>query len=731
VTSRAAARSAASAGAGAGGRADVRTEDVTAALHRAGVRDVDTSDLARALYASDASVYRVPPLAVVRPQHTDELAAVLAAVRETGVPLTMRGAGTSIAGNAVGPGVVVDTLRHLHRVVSLDPEAATAVVEPGAVHATLQRAASAHGLRFGPDPSSHTRCTVGGMVGNNACGSRALGYGRTSDNVVALHALTASGEPASGSAGALASLVDSHLGEIRPRFGRFTRQVSGYALEHLLPENGRSLDRFLVGSEGTLAVVTAATVRLVRDPPHRVLAVLGYPSMADAADDVPALLAAHPVACEGMDQRISSLVPTRPELPRGAGWLLVEVTADTQAEAVARARAVAQVASALDHRVVADAAEQRALWRIREDGAGLASRATPRPGQAGWEDAAVPPERLGGYLRAFDALLHDHGYTGVPYGHFGDGCVHVRVDFDLESPGGRGRYRDFVHQAARLAAAYGGSLSGEHGDGRARSELLPLMYDDVALRLFAAVKAIFDPDDLLNPGVLVRPARLDADVRLAGLPAPSRRPLATVRLPRERGDLTAAVHRCTGVGKCVADDSGGVMCPSYQATREEKDSTRGRARGTPRRSSRRSTCAWPAKAAPGTAPRGWTWRRTRQSGCTASTPDGAARSRTTRSAGCPRWSPSCRRPWPTRASGSCPRSPSGWPGSTRGARCRRRRRARSARVRRRSRRTRTWRCGSTRSPTASAPRWPTLPSRSSRRPARSCSRWRPPTSAAA
>ena len=553
--------------------------DVLASLRRHGVLDADDSDLARALYSSDASLYRVPPLVVVRPRHVDELGAVLAVARETGVPVTLRGAGTSIAGNAVGAGIVVDTVRHLHRVLDVDPEARTAVVEPGAVHATLQRAAAAHGLRFGPDPSTHSRCTVGGMVGNNACGSRALGHGRTSDNVVALEALTAAGDPVSSHAAALAALVDRDLAAVRTRFGRFTRQVSGYAFEHLLPEHGRSVDRFLVGSEGTLAVVTRATVRLVEEPAHRVLAVLGYPSVLEAADAVPALLAHRPVACEGMDERITDLVPVKPPLPAGRGWLLVEVTGGSRAEAVAAAQAVTADAAALDSRVVTDPAEQQALWRIREDGAGLASRATTPAGQPGWEDAAVPPDRLGAYLRDFDALLAEHGYTGVPYGHFGEGCVHVRIDFDLPSTAGRAAYRRFVEAAARLAVGHGGSLSGEHGDGRARSELLPLMYDEVALGLFRRVKGLLDPDDLLNPGVLVAPALLDADVRLAGT-TPVLLGAPAVRLPADAGDLLAAVHRCTGVGRCVADrpGAGAVMCPSYVATREEKDSTRGRAR---------------------------------------------------------------------------------------------------------------------------------------------------------
>src|SRR5690606_3543018 len=323
----------------------------------------------------------------------------------------------------------------------VDPERRTARVDPGAVHAVLQRAARPHGLRFGPDPSTHTRCTIGGMIGNNACGSRALAYGRTVDNVEALDVLTVDGrrlrlgpgaaEPVPG----LDALVDAHLAEIRTRFGRFSRQVSGYAFEHLLPEHGRRADRFLVGSEGTLAVVVGAEVRLVDDAPYRAMAVLGYPSMPEAADAVPGLLP-HPLtACEGLDDRLVSVLRARPgagplpELPAGAGWLFTEVTGDTEAEARARAEAVCRDAGTPHTRIVTGPAEQAALWRIREDGAGLAARSLARPAHAGWEDAAVPPERLGGYLRDFDALLREHHLDGVPYGHFGDGCIHVRIDF--------------------------------------------------------------------------------------------------------------------------------------------------------------------------------------------------------------------------------------------------------------------------------------------------------------
>ena len=558
------------------------SSDVVAALRGNGVRDVDDSALARAMYSSDASLYRIPPRVVVRPHDTDEVLATLAAARTTGTPLTMRGAGTSIAGNAVGPGIVLDTSRWLNRVVAVDAERRTARVQPGVVHAALQQEARPHGLRFGPDPSTHTRCTIGGMLGNNACGSRALGYGRSVDNVVGMRVALADGavlEPGSTHDG-LESLVDAHLGLVRTEFGRFTRQVSGYSFEHLLPENGRRLDRFLVGSEGTLGVVLEAEVSLVEDAPARALAVLGFPSMAEAADAVPSLLQHPLVACEGLGHRIVEVVRTHgghvPDLPPGEGWLFAEVTGGSVAEVQSLADAVARTAG-VPHRIVTDPAEQAVLWRIREDGAGLAARSLDRQAQSGWEDAAVPPDRLGDYLRDFDALLREAGLDGVPYGHFGDGCVHVRIDFALDDGDGRRRFRRFVEDSADLVASYGGSMSGEHGDGRARSQLLPRMYTGEAVDLMRQAKRLLDPDGVLNPGVLVDPVPFDADLRLA---SPRRPVLPMLRFAHDDGSFATAVHRCTGVGKCLADNtaSGGVMCPSYVATRDEKDSTRGRAR---------------------------------------------------------------------------------------------------------------------------------------------------------
>ncbi len=450
------------------------------------------------------------------------------------------------------------------------------------VQASLQRAAAPHGLRFGPDPSTHNRCTIGGMIGNNACGPRALGYGKTADNVVALDVVTGSGERLRLGAAShdqrtalepLNALVQGNLATIRTEFGRFGRQVSGYSLEHLLPENGFDVARFLAGTEGTLAVITGATVRLVADPPFKIMIALGYPTMADAGDAASLIVEHDPTAAEGLDRRIVEVVRrTRgdaavPPLPRGDGWMFVELAGEDPGQLRSRAAALLAAAGALDGFVVDDPVQALALWKIREDGAGLAGVSLAEAAYPGWEDAAVPPEHLGAYLRDFDALLADHGLDGLPYGHFGDGCVHCRIDFPLARPGGAASYRSFVEQAAELVAGYGGSMSGEHGDGRARSALLPSMYSPAALALFGQVKAVFDPQNLLNPGVLVDPRPVNADLR-------------AVALIGRVDHFADAVHRCSGVGKCLADTTGGlgVMCPSYQATREEKDSTRGRAR---------------------------------------------------------------------------------------------------------------------------------------------------------
>ncbi|MFC7817685.1 MULTISPECIES: FAD-binding and (Fe-S)-binding domain-containing protein [unclassified Streptomyces] len=557
--------------------------DLEAALRRAVGGEVGFDVTSRALTTMDASNYRRVPLGVVAPRDADDVAAVLEVCRAHGTPVVARGGGTSIAGQATGTGVVLDFTRHMNRLVTLDPEARTAVVQPGLVLDRLQEAAAPHGLRFGPDPSTHSRCTLGGMIGNNSCGSHSVAWGTTADSVRELSVLTARGRPARlgpGWAGApqgLRELVDGDLARLRTGFPDLPRRISGYALDALLPENGADVARSFCGSEGTLGVLTEAVVRLVEAPRARALAVLGYADEAGAAEAAAGLLPLGPLTVEGM---AVDLVPSTEGLPRGGAWLFVETGGDSEAQARAAAEAVVRAAGdAVDALVVTDPAGQRALWRVREDASGTATR-MPDGAEAwpGWEDCAVPPARLGGYLRDFRALLTAHGLRGTPYGHFGDGCIHVRIDFDLLTDAGVARFRRFSEELADVVVAHGGSLSGEHGDGQARAELLPRMYGEETVALFERAKGVWDPDDLLNPGMLVRPAPLDTNLRFSVLP---REPVdVEFGYPSDGGDFSAAVRRCVGVAKCRTTSVTGsaVMCPSFRATGDERHSTRGRAR---------------------------------------------------------------------------------------------------------------------------------------------------------
>ncbi|MEV6664822.1 FAD-binding and (Fe-S)-binding domain-containing protein [Streptomyces nigra] len=550
---------------------------------RAAVRgEVGFDVTSRALTTMDASNYRRVPLGVVAPMDADDIAAALAVCRDHRVPVVARGGGTSIAGQATGTGVVLDFTRHMDQLVSLDPETRTAVVQPGLVLDRLQEAAAPHGLRFGPDPSTHSRCTLGGMIGNNSCGAHSVAWGTTADSVRELDVLSARGERLrlgrdwAGAPDGLRALVEGDLARLRTGFPELPRRISGYALDALLPEHGADVARSFCGSEGTLGILTEAVVRMVPAPRAQALAVLAYADESAAAEAAAGLLPLGPLTVEGM---AADLVPASAALPRGGAWLFVETGGESEGEARARAEAIVRAADVVDAAVVTDPAGQRALWRLREDASGTATR-MPDGTEAwpGWEDCAVPPARLGAYLREFRALLAGHGLRGAPYGHFGDGCIHVRIDFDLLTERGVGRFRRFSEELADLVVAHGGSLSGEHGDGQARAELLPRMYGEETVRLFERAKAVWDPDDLLNPGMLVRPAPLDANLRFAVLP---REPVdVAFGYPADGGDFAAAVRRCVGVAKCRTTSVGGpgVMCPSFRATGAEEHSTRGRAR---------------------------------------------------------------------------------------------------------------------------------------------------------
>lgn len=550
----------------------------------------------RAAYTSDASIYRRLPEAVLEPRTLAEVADGLALAREKGWSLVSRGGGTSVAGNAIGDGLVLDHSRHRRAVLDLDPAARTARIEPGIVCDDLRAAAGTHGLTYGPDPSTHSRCTVGGMVANNACGSHSVAWGTSADNLISLRLMLADGRVVEARRGGiddpdiearLRALVEDNLALIRTELGRFPRQVSGYGLHYLLPENGFDVAKALAGSEGTCGIFTDLTVSLVAPPAHTALVVLGYGDVFEAAAAAHELRRPGVQTIEGMGSDLIAALRTRPgrenagsTLPAGGAWLYCEVGADTPEAVADLARELAASAGSgtglLEARVVTDPAETRTLWGIREAAAGIATRRADG-GEAwpGWEDSAVPSQHLADYLRELYDLMHRMGLAGIPFGHFGEGCIHVRIDFDLGTDAGIAHYREFITAAADLVHKYGGSVSGEHGDGRARSEMLARIYSPEMLALFARFKAIFDPEGVFNPGVLVDPEPLDRGLR----PGPGLRTFDLTPVhafERDGGSFANALNRCVGVGACRSET--GAMCPSYMATHDEVATTRGRAR---------------------------------------------------------------------------------------------------------------------------------------------------------
>jgi FAD/FMN-containing dehydrogenase/Fe-S oxidoreductase len=565
-------------------------------------------DGARALYATDASVYRHVPIGVVVPRNREDVIAALGVCRKYGAPVLGRGGGTSLAGQSCNAAVILDLSQHMNRVLEIDPVRKTARVEPGVVLDILNREARRHGLVFGPDPATHAQCTLGGMIGNNSCGIHSVKTGKTSDNVEELEVLTyrgsilkagalspeelskiiAHGGEQGGIYKKLQTLRDAHAEAIRKGFPKLPRRISGYNLDQLLPENSFHVARALTGTEGTCAMILEATVKLAEDLPEKILAVLGYPDIIQAADDVPALLSVKPDGLEGMDGAFTENMRKKglfPEalgmLPSGNGWLLVELAGRTQDEAASKIeslkRVLVQSRARPQLRVFQDHESREKIWRVRES----AMAATLKvPGKKdtwpGWEDSAVPPEKLAPYLRELYNLMEESGYRGVIYGHFGEACVHSRIDFDYKTGKGVTQFRAFMEKAADLVLRYGGSLSGEHGDGQARAELLPKMFGPELMRAFEAFKNAWDPDGKMNPGKIIHPHRLDQDLKFGVGYPPAPAPKTHFTYPEDQGNFTLAAERCVGLGKCRKTESG-TMCPSYMATRDEKHSTRGRA----------------------------------------------------------------------------------------------------------------------------------------------------------
>ena len=567
----------------------------------------------QAVYASEASNYRQIPIGVVIPRNTEEFIKGIEICHRNKAPVLMRGAGTSMNGQTVNNAVVFDISKYCNHILALDPVAANAVVEPGVICDSLRDAAELHGLTFAPDPSTHSRCTLGGMVANNSCGAHSVMAGKTLENTEALEILTYDGErfwvgptsdqelqeiiAAGGRKGQiyqdLLALRDRYADLIRARFPNIKRRVSGYNLDQLLPENGFNVARALVGTEGTCALTLAAKVRLVKSPAKRVVLVLGFEDIYLAGDAVPEYQSFNPIAIEGLDYKIIRGLQERnlakaeiDLLPSGNAWVVLEFGSDTLEEAISQAQKAEQyfkvrtLGPQPSTWLETDPLVQKRIWSIRENGASATHLSidpnSPDP-VVGWEDAAVDPSRLGEYLRAFQALVDSYGYQTSLYGHFGDGCIHARITFNLRSAEGVAKFRSFIRDAATLVVEFGGSLTGEHGDGQARAEFLPIMFGEELMGAMHEFKRIWDPLNKLNPGKVVHPYRVDENLRMGPEYKVVNINTRLNFLSQEGNGFQRAVERCVGMGKCRSEKIG-TMCPSYRATKEERFSTRGRSR---------------------------------------------------------------------------------------------------------------------------------------------------------
>ncbi|MEF3112056.1 FAD-binding and (Fe-S)-binding domain-containing protein [Streptomyces chrestomyceticus] len=587
-----------------------RTAALEAALRARVDGEVRFDAGSRGAYATDGSNYRQVPIGVVVPRTTDAGAEAVAVCAEFGAPVLSRGGGTSLGGQCTNTAVVIDWTKYCNALLSVDPDARTCVVEPGIVLDELNRQLAPHDLKFGPKPSTHSHCALGGMIGNNSCGASAQAYGKTADNVRRLEVLTYDGlrcwvgptsedayEEAVAEGGrkgqlyeGLRSIATRYMADVRRDFPDIPRRVSGYNLDALLPEHGFNLARALVGSEGTLVTVLRAELELVPVLPYEAMLVLGYPDICTAADDVPHLLQhGDPTQLEAIDGRMAQLMreegaylDSLENFPEGDSWLLLQFSGNSREEVDSQCQVLLDgIGRSQEDASVAfsdDPGREQKMLKAREAGLGVTARPPDdRETWEGWEDSAVPPDRLGDYLRDLGELFHAFGYDHAAlYGHFGQGCVHTRVPFDLKSAEGVADFRAFLFRAADLVASYGGSLSGEHGDGQARGELLPRMFGERLMTAFAELKGLFDPDDRMNPGKVVHPAGVDEHLRLGAGWRP-RSPDTRFAYPDDDHSFTQAVMRCVGVGNCRTHE-GGVMCPSYRATGEEEHSTRGRAR---------------------------------------------------------------------------------------------------------------------------------------------------------
>jgi FAD/FMN-containing dehydrogenase/Fe-S oxidoreductase len=578
---------------------------------RAGVRgEVRFGDGDRGMYASDAGNYRMIPIGVVVPKTADDVLHTLAVCRDYGAPIVARGGGTGIPGQTVNVAVLLDFSKYMNHILELNPAQAYARIEPGIVLDELRNAAKKHRLTFGPDPATHSRNTLGGMIGNNSCGIHSMMAGETVDNIDELDIVLYDGTQMTVGATTddeleaiirgggrkgdiyrrLKSLRDRYADRIRHEFPMIPRRVSGFNLPALLPEQGFHVARALVGTECTCVLVLAAKTKLVDSRPARSLLVFGYPDIFGAADNVVEPAKFHPTGLEALDNTFIDYMkkkglhpPDMSFMPEGKAWLLIEFGGDTKEESDAAAHRCMDDFRGRPNppsmKLFDDAAQEKLVWTLREEGLGATAKVPDMPeNHEGWEDASVPPDRLGAYLRDFKKLIDRYGYVGPLYGHFGQGCVHTRLTFDLQTAEGLRKWRRFLGEAADLVVSYHGSLSGEHGDGQARGELLSRMYSPEIIDAFREFKSIWDPDWKMNPGKVIDPYRVDQNLREGtdyNLPVVE----THFHFPADHHSFADATDRCVGAGVCRRHESGdGVMCPSYMVTREEKHSTRGRAR---------------------------------------------------------------------------------------------------------------------------------------------------------
>jgi FAD/FMN-containing dehydrogenase/Fe-S oxidoreductase len=575
-------------------------------------------DLAsRILYSTDASIYQIEPRGVAIPKTQEDLHAVVQLAAKYAVPILPRGAGTSLAGQAIGDALILDCARWLDSLIEIDPQSQTATVESGVVLSNLNAAAAKYGLMFGPDPASAERATLGGVIANNATGAHSLLYGMTADHLISADVILSDGSLAtlgevSTTGNSLLSNLHSAVLEIRKKcedeiqekWPVTWRNSAGYRLNYLLPwspsrpsqwigesypanmtpfdvaqgkAGALNLAPLLAGSEGTLAVIRRAKVRLVRRPKYTILAVLAYHSIAEACDDVPRLLAYHPSAVELVPQMIIRLARGVPEYARQMGWvigdpaalLVVEFSGDQPSALRDAARRIGDVLT------IAESKEEQAqVWNVRKVGLGLMdSRPQSARPVAFIEDCAIPVPRLGEFVRQVETILAAHGTQGGIYAHASAGCLHIRPILDLKTARGVTDLRLISEAVLALTLKLGGAMSSEHGDGLARSEFLEQTYGHEIMDAMRSLKRAADPNNILNPGKIIDPPRMDANLRYG--PDYRARVWETNLSFTRQGGMDVAIEQCNGQGVCRKDT--GVMCPSYQATREEMHSTRGRA----------------------------------------------------------------------------------------------------------------------------------------------------------